>query len=90
MAGVRLGYAVCKRRDFLEALCRTVRPGDANFLMLSGVPGLCERLLKEKGILLRSCANYRGLDAGDCRIAVRTHGENEQLIAALREVFGHA
>ena len=49
----------------------------------------CEKLL-EKGILLRSCANYRGLTEGDCRIAVRTHGENEQLIAALREVIGHA
>ena len=66
-----------------------VLPGDANFLMLSGVPGLCEAML-ERGILLRSCANYRGLGEGDCRIAVRTHGENEQLIAALREVLGHA
>ena len=62
----------------------------ANFLMLSGVPGLYARLLTEKQILIRSCANYRGLDAGDCRIAVRTHAENEQLIEALREVCGHA
>ena len=67
-----------------------VLPGDANFLMLSGVPGLYDRLLNEYGILIRSCANYRGLDAGDVRIAVRTHGENEQLIAALREIYGHA
>ena len=138
MAGVRLGYAVCKHRDFLEALCRIaqpwnvsapaqaageaaldcrdfvkktlaliaqekdyllrqlralgvdVLPGDANFLMLSGVPGLYEKLLNEKGILVRSCANYRGLGEGDVRIAVRTHAENERLIAALREVLGHA
>ena len=138
MAGVRLGYAVCKNRDFLTELCRTaqpwnvsapaqaageaalgcrdfvqktlaliaeekqyllrelralgiaVLPGDANFLMLSGVPGLHARLLAEKGILIRSCANYRGLDEGDARIAVRTHEENARLIAALREVYGHA
>ncbi len=138
MAGVRLGYAVCKNRDFLEGLCRTaqpwnvsapaqaageaalgcrdfvqktlaliaeekqyllrelralgvdVLPGDANFLLLSGVPGLYERLLREKGILVRSCANYRGLAEGDVRIAVRTHAENERLIQALREVIGHA
>ncbi len=137
MAGVRLGYALCRDRGFLTALCRTaqpwnvsapaqaageaaldcrdfvartlaliaqekaylfrelralgidVLPGDANFLMLSGVPGLYDRLL-ERGILIRSCANYRGLEAGDCRIAVRTHDENERLIAALREVCGHA
>ena len=137
MAGVRLGYAVCKNREMLLEMCRTVQPwnvsapaqaageaaldcrefvartlrliaeekdyllreiralgirvlpGDANFLMLSGVPGLCGKML-EKGILLRSCANYRGLDEGDCRIAVRTHPENAELIAALREVTGHA
>ncbi len=137
MAGVRLGYAICRDRTFLASLCRTVQPwnvsapaqaageaaldcrefvartlaliaeemayllrelralgidvlpGDANFLMLSGVPGLAARLL-ERGILIRSCANYRGLGEGDCRIAVRTHAENEQLIAALREIFGHA
>ena len=73
----------------LRALGIEVLPGDANFLMLSGVPGLCAKML-EKGILLRSCANYRGLAEGDCRIAVRTREENEQLIAALREVIGHA
>ena len=73
----------------IRALGIRVLPGDANFLMLSGVPGLCGKML-EKGILLRSCANYRGLDEGDCRIAVRTHPENAELIAALREVTGHA
>ncbi len=69
----------------LRALGVSVLPGRANFLMLSGVPGLYDRLL-EKRILIRSCANYRGLDAGDCRIAVRTHAENERLIAAMREI----
>ncbi len=133
MAGARLGYAVCRERDFALEMCRTaqpwnvstpaqaaglaaldctdfvartkaliseekqylmrelralgvkVLPGKANFLMLSGVPELYEKLL-EKKILIRSCANYRGLDAGDCRIAVRTHEENARLIAALREI----
>lgn len=84
---------IAEEKDYLltglRALGVDVLPGDANFLMLSGVPGLCEKML-ERGILLRSCANYRGLTEGDCRIAVRTHEENEQLIAALREVLGHA
>ena len=78
-----------QRRE-IRALGIDVLPGDANFLMLSGVPGHYARLLTEKQILIRSCANYRGLDEGDCRIAVRTHEENAQLIAALREIYGHA
>ena len=80
---------ITSKLPYFTALGIDVLPGDANFLMLSGVPGLCEAML-ERGILLRSCANYRGLGEGDCRIAVRTHAENVQLIAALREVIGHA
>ena len=70
----------------LSALGVSVLPGDANYLLLSGVPGLYERLL-ERGILVRSCGNYRGLGQGDVRIAVRTHAENAALIAAMREVL---
>ena len=76
-----------------EYLCRELRglgisvlAGDANYLLLSGMPGLCERLL-EKGILIRNCENYRGLTAGDCRIAVRTHEENTILVETIREVI---
>ncbi len=71
--------------DELRALGISVLPGKANYLMLSGVPGLCDALL-EKRILIRNCSNYRGLGEGDCRIAVRTHAENERLIAAMREI----
>ena len=70
----------------LETRGVDVLHGDANYLLLSGVPGLYDALL-ERGILIRSCANYRGLSAGDARIAVRTHAENEALIAAVSEVL---
>lgn len=70
----------------LSALGVSVLSGDANFLLLSGVPTLYERLL-ERGILVRDCSNYRGLEPGDVRIAVRTHAENAALIAAMREVL---
>ena len=70
----------------LTLLGVSVLPGDANFLLLSGVPGLYDGLLA-KGILIRNCENYRGLTAGDCRIAVRTHEENMALIEAIREVL---
>ena len=70
----------------LTALGIGVLPGDANYLLLSGVPGLCGKLL-QKGILVRDCSNYHGLEDGDVRIAVRTHAENAALIAAIREVL---
>lgn len=70
----------------LRTLGVTVLHSDANFMLLSGVPTLYERL-KQRGILIRDCSNYRGLQAGDCRIAVRTHAENAALIAAIREVL---
>ncbi len=70
----------------LRSLGVPVLRGDANYLLLSGVPGLYEGLLN-KGILVRDCANYRGLERGDVRIAVRTHEENAALIAAIREVL---
>ena len=70
----------------LERLGFTVYPGDANYLLFSGMPGLYDKLL-EQGILIRSCANYRGLRDGDYRIAVRKREENEVLLQALREVL---
>ena len=70
----------------LSALGVAVFAGDANYLLLSGVPGLYEKLL-QRGILVRDCSNYRGLQKGDVRIAVRTHAENAALIAAISEVL---
>lgn len=43
--------------------------------------------LQKKGILIRQCQNYRNLDDGYYRIAVRTHNENKQLICALGEIL---
>ncbi len=134
MAGLRLGYGLCKDRAFLERMCRqgqpwnvstpaqaagltaldcpdwpkkgrdlirtekpwlserltalgfAVLPGDANFLFFSGAPGLYETL-RDRGVLIRDCANYRGLGPGDCRIAVRTRRENEALLKAIEEAW---
>lgn len=69
----------------LRGLCLYVLPGAANYLFFKGPFDLPEKL-SEKGILIRDCSNYRGLGYGWYRIAVRTHEENEQLLAAMREV----
>ena len=63
-----------------------VLPGDANFLFVTGVPGLYEKLLGQ-GVLIRDCGNYRGLQADDCRIAVRTRAENEELLRTMEEAL---
>ncbi len=60
-----------------------VYPSDANFLLFRARNGLrCD--LIEEHILIRSCENMEGLDGTFYRIAVRTHSENELLLAALR------
>lgn len=60
-------------------------PSEANFLFFRGRADLKKRLL-ERGILIRSCANYRGLGEGYFRISIRTHQENMALVQALREL----
>lgn len=62
---------------------------DANFLFIdiqkSGFTAtqLAGKLL-EKGILIRDCTSFRGLNQYYIRVAVKTHGENVRLIEALK------
>lgn len=59
---------------------------DANFILFraeEGVPDL-KALLLERGVLIRACGNYEGLDARYYRICVRTHAENLELIQRWR------
>ena len=72
----------------LEGLGLRVIPGEANFLLFRcGTP--LSVPLGRRGILLRECGNYHGLDAAWYRAAVRTRSDNERLIGALREVLRH-
>ena len=63
-----------------------VVPGEANYLLFQCRSPLASPLAK-RGILLRSCGNYRGLDGTWYRVSVRTRAENERLIQTLREVL---
>ena len=63
-----------------------VVPGEANYLLFR-CPVPLIRPLCQRGILLRSCSNYHGLDENWYRTAVRTHNENIRLIQALNEVI---
>ena len=134
MAGVRLGYCLCKNTSLLETMQASGQPwavsslaqaaglaalnetayveqvrtlitqqrpvltnglralglhvleGAANYLLFQGSETLGE-VLRQKGIVLRSCANYPGLDSTWYRTAVRTETENQQLLQALTEVL---
>jgi threonine-phosphate decarboxylase len=64
--------------------------GEANYLFFrSPDAALCEKLLP-RGVLLRDCANYRGLGPGYCRAAVRTHaGKRAVSAGAVQEILGN-
>lgn len=67
----------------------SIWPGVANYLFLRcDVPEIdLQRALLEKQILIRSCANYPGLDNRYYRVAVRSAQENDVLITAMQAVF---
>ena len=73
-------------RDGLRALGLRVLDGSANYLLFQASETLGDSL-RQRGIVLRSCGNYPGLDGSWYRTAVRTAPENEQLLQTMREVL---
>ena len=73
--------------DQLTSLGFTVYPSEANYLLIeTDGPDLAEKLLK-RGILIRRCANFAGLDERFYRIAVRGHNENISFIETLKDAL---
>ena len=83
---------VARERPALAAGLRelgcAVVPSQANYLLfqLKNVPDLKEKLL-QRGILIRSCANYHNLGPDWYRVCVRGGEDNRRLLAALKEVL---
>lgn len=66
-------------------------PSSVNFILIKIekpkiTSGVLTRQLIGKGILIRDCSNFRGLNNKYIRIAVRLRRENEKLISALMAV----
>ena len=80
---------ICQEREWLINELLTfgffVCHSDVNYLLFNAPEGLDADLLK-KGIAIRNCSNFHGLDTGWYRTAVRTHDENEILIRTIREI----
>ncbi|MDO4870206.1 MAG: histidinol-phosphate transaminase [Bacillota bacterium] len=72
--------------DSLKALGITRIYGEANYLFFRSRPDLAETL-RTKGILIRDCSNYPGLEPGWFRIAVKTEKDNRKLVEAMKEVL---
>ncbi len=77
----------CQLSSFSEV---RVWPQTVNYLFLESLamPSfmLQKQLLAEK-ILVRDCGNFHGLSPRFIRVAVRTEGENEALVAAFKRIF---
>ncbi len=132
MAGIRLGYGICKDETVLSAMefhgptwnvstpaqragivalsetdfvnktrktianernflveqlksCGfTVYSSEVNYLLFKAPRGL-EQYALSKEILIRSCANYEGLDEEYYRIAVKLHKENVELVKCFKD-----
>ncbi|HZG83777.1 threonine-phosphate decarboxylase CobD [Paenibacillus sp.] len=77
----------------LAALGLRVFPSAANFLLVrlpedAGTTAAdVQAALGRDGVLVRSCATFRGLDASYMRVAVKRREANERLLAALAAYF---
>jgi len=90
-------YVQAARRKLVIELKRipylTIFPSAANYLLLKldksapiNVPQLYERLL-QKGIIVRKCDSFEGLDDKFFRVAVRKYSENRRLVKELTEAL---
>ncbi|KJR98066.1 MAG: cobalamin biosynthesis protein CobQ [Desulfobulbaceae bacterium BRH_c16a] len=68
-----------------------VYPSAANYLFVKiktgGDATDLARFCLNRGIMIRNCSNYEGLDSSFFRIAVRTKKENQQLVSVIRNYF---
>ncbi|MFA9376661.1 MAG: histidinol-phosphate transaminase [Lachnotalea sp.] len=78
---------ITKERNYLmnelKQLGYNLYGSKANYIFFKGPKNLYEMCLENK-MLIRDCSNYRGLEEGYYRIAVRTHEENVKLIDVLK------
>ncbi|MBU6999033.1 MAG: histidinol-phosphate aminotransferase family protein [Theionarchaea archaeon] len=63
-------------------------PSDTNFFLLKTKiqSHRLKKLLLERGVLIRDCSNFRGLDSSYVRLCVKPHEPNEMLVQELRRL----
>ncbi len=87
-SAAKIAEYVKRERQFLsrrlEELGLRVYSGEANYILVYSDRPLYEELLQQ-GILIRDCANFRGLSKGYYRIAVKCREDNEKLLKVIGE-----
>jgi threonine-phosphate decarboxylase len=85
-----------RERDWLahqlSGLGLTVFPSSANYLLVKVADNwngyaLWQKLIVSHGIVVRSCANFEGLNEQYFRVGVRTRRDNQRLAAALASLL---
>lgn len=74
-------------KEEMTKLGLKVYPSEANYIFFRGPEDLFEKCVP-KGILIRDCSNYPGLQKGYYRVAVKLHEQNEKLVRVLTELVG--
>lgn len=72
-------------KEELTKLGFKVYPCAASYIFFRGREDLFEQCV-QKGILIRDCSNYEGLQQGYYRVAVRKHEDNCTLLRVLEEI----
>ena len=85
---------ILKEREYLitelKKLNIKVYGSKANYIFFRGFSGVnLKELLEQRGIMIRDCGNYIGLQQGFYRICVKGHKENERLINEIRTIRGN-
>lgn len=75
-----------KREWELLSKMEGILPSDANFALVKTVPHMAEELYK-RGIAVRDCSNFTGLDSSYIRIGVKNHVANVFLLDAYKEIM---
>ena len=73
--------------DALGALGFFVYPSHSNFLLYQARPDLWDRAMA-RGVMLRPCSNFPGLDGSYFRIGLKKRVQNEMLLQVLKEIGG--
>lgn len=82
-------YIQKEREILLKELSRMnfkIYDSNANYIFFQGDPDLYKKCLN-KSILIRDCSNYKGLEKGYYRIAIKDHISNEKLAKVFKEVI---
>lgn len=64
-----------------------VYPSEVNYVLFDTTHFDLRGRLLERGIMIRSCENYRGLGRGYFRVAVKSEADNRVLLREIREVL---